>query len=62
MPFEEAPDEFFVLGGFSLSGVDLASSAFLRTSSLASSAAVSSDSLWYTVSEYDKAKAVYVYL
>lgn len=42
---EETSDAFFDLDAFSFSGVDLASSAFLRSSSLRRSVSVSSDSL-----------------
>ncbi len=41
----EASDEIFGLDAFSFSGVDFASSAFLRSSSFRRSVSVSSDSL-----------------
>jgi len=45
VPFVEASDTTFGLDAFSFSGVDLSSSAFLRSSSLSRSVSVSSDSL-----------------
>jgi len=45
VPLVEASDAFFGLDNFSFSGVDLASSAFFRSSSLRRSVSVSPDSL-----------------